>query len=215
MASTTTRPRARWSHLVATAVGLSAVLLVALTNGASATGNEKSKGHDQPIPHSVIKQLHALKYQQAIAQAKADITQRQAVYGLLFNGDGPKGPDRAKWGDEIFTPESPFIAYDPELAILPDQTFYSRQPLIDKEVARQPTVWPNTENLNGSMHYMYTPFFDEVTPTTAKTRTPAMIVNAVKGTRTVNTITLCVYHDTWKKTPDGWRKTESKWYRIS
>jgi hypothetical protein len=194
--------------LGAASLGAAAPLVAAFPTAAPAAAR------DDTSSNGVAQRLAQLEYDQAIAVAKQEITERQALYGLLFNGDGPHGPDRAKWGDEIFTPESPFIAYDPNLEILPLQTFMSRQGLIDMEVNRQPKVWPTTSP-NGSMHYMYNVVFDEITLTDARTRTPAMIVSAVKGTRVVNTITLCVYHDAWAKTADGWRKTSSSWYRLS
>jgi hypothetical protein len=188
-------------------LGVAAPLVAAMPSVASAKDDTSASG--------VAHRLAQLEHDQAIAVAKQEITERQALYGLLFNGDGPHGPDRATWGDEIFTAESPFIAYDPNLEILPLQTFPSRQGLIEMEVNRQPKVWPNTASANGSMHYMYNVVFDEISLTDARTRTPAMIVSAVKGTRVVNTITLCVYHDVWANTADGWRKTSSTWYRLS
>jgi hypothetical protein len=194
--------------LGAASLGVAAPLVAAFPTGASAASVDTS-------PNGVAHRLAQLEYDQAIAVAKLKITERQALYGLLFNGDGLHGPDRAKWGDEIFTAESPFIAYDPNLQIPPLQTFPSREGLIAMEVAREPKIWPNTASANGSMHYMYNVVFDEITLTEAKTRTPAMIVSAVKGTRVVNNITLCVYHDEWTNTVDGWRKTSSTWYRLS
>jgi hypothetical protein len=193
--------------LGAASLGAAAPLVAALPSTAWAKQDSS--------PEGVAHRLAQLEYDEAIAVANQKITERQALYGLLYNGDWPHGPDRAKWGDEIFTPESPFIAYDPNLEILPLQTFYTRPGLIDMEVNRQPKVWPNTASANGSMHYMYKFVFDEISLTEAKTRTPAMIVSAVKGTRVVNTITLCVYHDEWANTADGWRKTSSTWYRLS
>ena len=197
--------------LGAASLGAAAPLVAAFPTSATASASASADTSSNGLAH----RLAQLEYDQAIAVAKQEITERQALYGLLFNGDGPHGPDRAKWGDEIFTPESPFIAYDSNLEILPLQTFMSRQGLIDMEVNRQPKVWPNTASPNGSMHYMYNVVFDDITLTDARTRTPAMIVSAVKGTRVVNTITLCVYHDAWTKTADGWRKTSSTWYRLS
>jgi hypothetical protein len=64
------------------------------------------------------------------------------------------------------------------------------------------------------MHYMFPPTFKSINLTHAVTITPSMSVNANKNSQTVNSITIRVYHDVWKHTPQGWRKTESTWYRL-
>jgi hypothetical protein len=155
-----------------------------------------------------------LRYDEDIAEAKLEITQQQSLYGLLFNGDGPHGPDRVLWGKQIFTGDGPFLAYDSSLQLIPSQSFAHMSDEIASAVATQPATWPNTSNPNGSMHYMFAPVFRSITPTTAVTDTPSMSVNAVKGSQQVNTVTIRVYHDTWVKTSDGWRKTTSTWYRL-
>lgn len=155
-----------------------------------------------------------LKYDEAIDEAKLEITQQQSLYGLLFNGDGPDGPNRTLWGTQIFTGDGPFLAYDSNLQLIASQSFAHMSDEIASAVATQPTTWPDTTNPNGSMHYMFAPVFRSITLTTAVTDTPSMSVNAVKGTQKVNTITIRVYHDTWVKTADGWRKTTSTWYRL-
>jgi hypothetical protein len=149
-----------------------------------------------------------------IEEAKQEITQQQSLYGLLFNGDGPQGPNRVLWGKQIFTGDGPFLAYDSNDQLIPTQSFQHMKDEIADAVATQPTTWPDTTNPNGSMHYMFAPVFRSINLTTAVTDTPSMSVNAVKGTQTVNTITIRVYHDTWKKTAAGWRKTTSTWYRL-
>jgi SnoaL-like domain len=155
-----------------------------------------------------------LRYNEAIDEDKLEITQQQSLYGLLFNGDGPDGPNRVAWGQQIFTGDGPFLAYDSNLQLIPNQSFAHMSDEIASAVATEPTTWPDTSNPNGSMHYMFAPVFRSITLNTAVTDTPSMSVNAVKGTQKVNTITIRVYHDTWVKTADGWRKTTSTWYRL-
>jgi hypothetical protein len=217
---------------LALAVGMCIALLMA-TSRTPASADSHSRGGSSP--QSVQAQLDRLqagqerleaaqrasagveaklRYDEAIDQAKLEITQQQSLYGLLFNGDGPHGPDRVLWGKQIFTGDGPFLAYDANVQLIPSQSFDHMSDEIASAVASQPATWPNTSNPNGSMHYMFAPVFRSITLTTAVTDTPSMSVNAVKGSQQVNTITIRVYHDTWVKTPDGWRKTTSTWYRL-
>jgi hypothetical protein len=196
------------------AIGIGAMLIVTSTTAASVR-----PAHEASLPRGVEQQISKLQYAQTIEEAKQDITQAQSLYGLLFNGNGPKGPDRVAWGKDIFVGNGPFNAYDANLQLIPSQSFAHMKDEIAGAVATQPTTWPNTANANGSMHYMFAPVFDSITATTAVTDTPSMSVNAVKGSQVVNTLTIRVYHDTWVKTKDtsvdgGWRKTTSTWYRL-
>jgi hypothetical protein len=155
-----------------------------------------------------------LSYAEQIDAAKQSITQQQSLYGLLFNGDGPQGPNRVLWGKQIFTGEGPFLAYDANDQLIPSQSFQHMKDEIADAVATQPSTWPDTSNPDGSMHYMFAPVFRHINLKTAVTDTPSMSVNATKGTQTVNTLTIRVYHDVWKNTKNGWRKTASTWYRL-
>jgi hypothetical protein len=181
------------------------------TTAAGASAQPKSHGS---VPRGIQNQLNQLEYNQKIDAAKLAITEKQSQYGLLFNGDGPHGPDRVKWGKQIFTGEGAFLAYDANLNLIPAQSFAHFKDEIADAVATQPATWPNTASANGSMHYMFAPVFDKITPTTATTDTPSMSVSGVKGTAAVNSVTIRVYHDTWKLTKAGWRKTASTWYRL-
>jgi hypothetical protein len=197
----------RFAQLAAVVLGATALVLAALAPGASAK-------NDHHVPHGVAQRLAALEADQAISEAKLEITEQQSLYGLLFNGDGPHGPDRQKWGDQIFTGNKPFLAYDANNQLIPSQSFAHMRDEIAGAVASQPKIWPNTENPNGSMHFMFAPVFDKITPTRAVTRTPSVSISGEKGTAKVNTATIRVYHDTWKKTSAGWRKVTSTWYRL-
>ncbi len=71
-------------------------------------------------------------------------------------------------------------------------------------------------------HYNVATYFDEVTATTAKVRTTATMLSVTKrkpegcakvgdeacGGRAVR-VTAFTYHDTFTKTPDGWKKSYS------
>jgi hypothetical protein len=205
----TTQGWPRTGLLAGVVVGCAALVIAAATTAASA-----HPAHQPAVPQGLAQQISKLQTAQAIEQAKQDITEQQSEYGLLFNGDGPNGPDRVKWGKQIFTGNGPFLAYDSNDQLIPSQSFAHFSEEIADAVATQPTTWPDTSNPNGSMHYMFAPVFDSITTTTAVTDTPSMSVNAVKGAQTVNTLTIRVYHDTWKKTGGTWKKTASTWYRL-
>jgi SnoaL-like domain len=226
-------PRGRLRTMFGVALGVCACVTILM-----ATSRTPASAHPGPrdsVPRSVQLQLSRLevgqrrleaaqqasaateaelKYDEAIAEDKLEITQQQSLYGLLFNGDGPDGPNRVLWGQQIFTGDGPFLAYDSNLQLIPSQSFTHMSDEIASAVATQPATWPDTSNPNGSMHYMFAPVFRSITLDTAVTDTPSMSVNAVKGTQKVNSITIRVYHDTWVKTAEGWRKTTSTWYRL-
>lgn len=226
-------PRSRARAIVSVGLGICAyVALLLVTSQTPASAHSRQPFTGPGAVQLQLSQLEAgqrrleaaqqasavteakLKYGEEIAEDKLEITQQQSLYGLLFNGDGPDGPNRVLWGQQIFTGDGPFLAYDSALQLIPSQSFAHMSDEIASAVATQPTTWPNTSNPNGSMHYMFAPVFRSITLNTAVTDTPSMSVNAVKGTQTVNTITIRVYHDTWVKTPEGWRKTTSTWYRL-
>jgi hypothetical protein len=194
-------------------VALGCVAVVIASTGA-ASAHPAPTSHQSRASQGLERQISKLEAAQNIEAAKQDITQQQSEYGLLFNGDGPHGPDRVKWGKQIFTGNGPFLAFDSNDQLIASQSFAHFSQEIAAAVATQPTTWPDTSNPNGSMHYMFAPVFDSITATTAVTDTPSMSVNAVKGTQKVNTLTIRVYHDTWKKTAAGWKKTASTWYRL-
>jgi len=211
----------RFGQLGVLVIGAGAVLVATTTTAASAQPSQVSHGssHESSSLRQLEQRVDNLENAQAITQAKAFITEAQSRYGLLFNGNGPQGPDRVTWGKDIFTGDGAFLAYDANLNLIPSQSFAHMKDEIATAVATQPATWPNTASANGSMHYMFAPVFDKITATTAVTDTPSMSVNAVKGSQTVNTLTIRVYHDTWVKTKDtavdgGWRKVTSTWYRL-
>jgi hypothetical protein len=187
--------------------------LVAGTAVAASANSGNAKSGDRSVL-ALEKRISDLEYTQTIQEAKLEITEQQSRYGLLFNGDGPNGPDRAAWGEQIFTGDGPFLAYDSNLQLIPSQSFDHMKDEIAAAIATQPTTWPDPTRPNGSMHYMFAPVFKSISPTDAVTDTPSVSLSGVKGTAAPVSITIRVYHDVWKHTKDGWRKTTSTWYRL-
>ena len=191
-------------------IGTVIVVGVAVMLGTTAVSASAQSGENNGLEQRV----EALEQQQQTAADKLAITQQLADYGLLFNGDGPHGPDRAKWGEQMFTGDGSFLAFDANLNVDTPKNFTNIKDEIASAIAGQPAVWPNTANPNGSMHYVFNPVFESLTATTAVTDSQSMIVNAVKGTSKVNTIKIAVYHDTWRKTNGVWKKVVSTWYEL-
>jgi ketosteroid isomerase-like protein len=54
-------------------------------------------------------------------------------------------------------------------------------------------------------HFQSGTLFDELTPTTARTRTMLLVTHQHGMDRTPRPTRSGVYHDEWRKTPDGWR----------
>lgn len=196
----------RFGKLGAAVFACAALLVATQSTGASAQNGD--------APNGIAARLATLEYAQAIDQAKLEITAKQSQYGLLFNGDGPNGPQRALWGTEIFTGDEPFLAYDYNNQLIARQSFQHMSDEIADAVRSQPAVWPNPNSANGSMHFMFAPVFDSITPTEAVTRTPSVSLSGEKGTAIAKTATIRVYWDHWIKTDAGWRKTTSTWYRL-
>jgi hypothetical protein len=171
-------------------------------------------GHERSAQRRVTTAEKKLSYNQRIEAAKQAITEQDSLYGLLFNGNGPQGPRRALWGRKIFTGEGPFLAYNWNNELIQSQSFTHMKEEIADAVETQPSTWPDPTSSKGSMHYMFPPTFKMINLKKAVTVTPSMSVNANKNSQTVNSITIRVYHDVWMHTPQGWRKTESTWYRL-
>jgi hypothetical protein len=145
------------------------------------------------------------------------INQKLALYTLLADGDGIRKMDARAMADQIFTPDAVFENYsqDGKLGI-------SRN---GREVIyRMATEHAMPANAPiADRHYNVSTYFDVVTPTMAKTRTIAIVLNATKnmigpdcaksgedacGGKLVHAYTF-TYHDTWVKTADGWQKSHS------
>jgi len=208
--------RVRQTSRTAQLAAIALVCAAAIVGGSAMTASANSAaggGNDGGLP-ALQARVEKLEYTQGIQEAKLEITEKQSEYGLLFNGDGPNGPNRALWGSEIFTGDGPFLAYDSNLKLIPSQSFEHMRDEIASAIATQPSTWPDPSKPNGSMHYMMAPVFKSISLTDAVTDTPAVSLSGVKGTAAPVSITIRVYHDVWKHTDVGWRKVTSTWYRL-
>ena len=144
-----------------------------------------------------------------------EIQQKLVLYGLYADGDGPGGSPRnlRKLADTLMTADVVSEIY----------LVKGGPPLILKGrevVAATPAeVPPEIAKAIGGRHYLVGVVFDEVTPTTVKTRTPAVYFDATKNIlgpdcrkagkdacaqKPVKTV-MWVYHMTWTKTSHGWQ----------
>lgn len=144
-----------------------------------------------------------------------EIRQKLVLYGLYADGDGPGGSPRdlRKLADTLMTPDVVSEIYlvkgGPPL-ILEGREIVANTP---------PEVATERAKAIGGRHYLIGAVFDEVTPTTVRTRTPAVYFDATKnliGTdcrklgedscaqKPVKTV-MWVYHMTWRRTQQGWQ----------
>jgi hypothetical protein len=146
-----------------------------------------------------------------------DIRQQIILYGLLADGDGISHKDVRTLADKTLMPD---VVTD---IVLPNGQNISHTITSEAVVASTPKP---VDRPAAGRHFMVSTYFDAVTPTTAKTRTTTLYIEAIKDTgpgcetqgpdacggRVTHAVTL-VYHDSWKKTPDGWKKIKSTLYR--
>jgi hypothetical protein len=147
-----------------------------------------------------------------VLAAKDDILENWAAFAFLISGDGVTD-GRAQWADHTFTSDVKWKWYD--------ATGNLRMEANGIDEMRLPPM--------GAAHSSFaqvpmTIKYDEITPTTAKTRTVVMYVNVPKSTlkgqpdgvpgfsRGVPQVALGVYHDTWRKENGRWKKSESILY---
>ena len=144
-----------------------------------------------------------------------DIRQRLVLYGLYADGDGPGGRPRnlRRLADTLMTAdvvsEIHLVTGGAPLIFTGRELVANTPPEVDPEIAA--TI--------GGRHYLFSPVFDEVTPTRVVTRTPAVYFDATKnlygskcrmmgkdacGQKPVKTV-MWIYEMTWVKTPDGWQ----------
>ncbi len=137
--------------------------------------------------------------------AESEIRNKIAKYGLLVDGDEENPRDFQAMGVEEFGPD-----------VMVQGKKFTREQLVKQSEAE--TFDPNLEG----RHMLLSTYFDELTPTTAKTRTSAMYLIVTKkmqgapcskavpdacGGRVVYS-SMWIYHHVWNKTPDGWRIVE-------
>jgi hypothetical protein len=186
---------------------LSAALMLALV-GFFAVATVAAIGRNGHASEAALSPIDRLVAEDAIRQ-------QIALYELLADGDGEQPKDIAALADRIMAP-----------AIVND-VYYSNGDLKAHSVGRDPVkatrAAPSASPV-AVKHFLVSTYFDEITPTTAKTRTTAMRVHVTKnllgadcqkagedacGGR-VTHLVLFIYHDSWTKTPDGWEKTQSR-----
>jgi hypothetical protein len=145
--------------------------------------------------------------------AEDDIRQKIALYGLYADGDGADGRPR-----DLKT-----LAYD---LMTPDvvseiHTAQGGPPKVlagrDVVAKSPPENDPELAHRVAGRHYLFSTVFDDVSATTAHTRTASVYFDATKNTggvdcaktndcagKPVKTI-MWVYQMTWRKTPEGWQ----------
>jgi hypothetical protein len=152
--------------------------------------------------------------------AKDQIREQLGQYTLLLDGDGLTR-DPNKWAEKLFTEDATFQSIGPD-----GQLLHGAKGLVGRaEIARTfgggpprtgTSARPPADPTRPQMvfrHYPVDLVFDELTPTSAKTRTSTIIMTGPRNYVTPNPPTvnpaLVVYHDTWQKTADGWKKSNS------
>ncbi len=146
---------------------------------------------------------------------KDEINDKITLYALYADGDGPGGNPRnlKKMAETIMTPDivsEIYLSKGGEPKIMKGR---------DHITNTAPEVQSEFAKVVVGRHYLVSTVFDEITPTTVKTRTPAVYFDSssnqvgppctkpeetVCGGKPIKTI-MWVYHMTWTKTPDGWQ----------
>ena len=141
------------------------------------------------------------------AIARESIREALAQYSMLLDGDGV-APDARKWADKLFTADAVFESHYPDGA---QQIRLEGREAIFKTFGR-----PGSPEV-AARHFMVNTVFDELTPTTAKTRTSALIQvskrdqdcakkkGILNGGQSVLSAIL-VYHDSWVLEGGEWKK---------
>ncbi|MCB2106276.1 MAG: nuclear transport factor 2 family protein [Rhodobacteraceae bacterium] len=147
--------------------------------------------------------------------AQNAITQQITLYTLLVDGDGVNKPDPRTWADRLFTDDAVFEIYGANGKMRSRQ---SGREEIYQGLVNNPAL---PEGVFGR-HFNVATYFDELTPSTAKVRTVTTMVTGTQskptgceklgdegcGGRAIR-VTGFVYHDTFTKTPEGWKKSYS------
>jgi len=150
-------------------------------------------------------------------QAREEIRQQLVLYGLLAEGDGVNPRNTDALMDRIMSPD-----------VLSEQYFSDGTPAFpprrgrgDNKKYSQP---PRDLTQIGEQHYTLGIYFDELTPTTARTRSQHMFLTVWKdvphdGCKTecggiIKHLQMNNYFDTWQKTPQGWLKVKTVIHTI-
>jgi hypothetical protein len=144
-----------------------------------------------------------------------EIRQKLVLYALYADGDGPGGRPRnlRALADTLMTPDvvsEVHLVTGGEPAIFTGREIVARTP---------PEIPPELAATVGGRHYLFSPVFDEVTPSRVVTRTPAIYFDATKklhgaecrtmgpdacGQKPLKTV-MWIYEMSWRKTPQGWQ----------
>jgi hypothetical protein len=185
--------------------GLSRARFTALTLvlAVTAAGAAFSGWTSQPQAAGAMSVLDQL-------QAKEEIRQQLVAYGLYAEGDGLHPRDTDAISEKIMAPDA-----------VSQQFFYDGTPQTPPR-RRDPRVKPAPQERDlstvGMEHLSLGIYYDEVTPTTAVTRSQHMYIwvsknmpgdpcNFVCGGQ-LKHIQLNNYFDNWIKTPQGWLKSK-------
>jgi hypothetical protein len=147
--------------------------------------------------------------------AEDEIRQKVALFALYADGDGEKPKDVRALADQLLTPDV-VVEVISGLGVSQSRTVGR-----DAVVAATAPALPNQPT--AGRHFVVATYFDDITPSTAHTRTTALYVNVTRnmvgadcqkagldacGGRVVRSV-LLVYHDTWVKGDAGWQKSHS------
>ena len=144
--------------------------------------------------------------------AEDDIRQQLALYALLADGDGISPKDIDTLATKITAPDVVTEIFPADGG--PPTHTVGRAAVIGP----RPTGTPPPPT-NVSRHYLVDTYFDEITPTTARTRTTSVHFNLTKNLvgkdclqrgagacgGQVNKVTMWTYHMRWVKNADGWQ----------
>jgi hypothetical protein len=146
--------------------------------------------------------------------ARESIREALAQYSMLLDGDGV-APNYRKWADDLFTADAVFVLKYPNGV---DQERYEGREAVFKRFGRAGSP------ASAGRHFMVNTVFDEVTPTSAKTRTSALIQvsqrdtecekkpGGLNGGKPIVSF-IIVYHDTWVLDGGAWKKKLSVLHR--
>lgn len=155
---------------------------------------------------------------------KDQIREAWAQYTLMHQGDGLTD-EGDKWADRSFTPDAIFQVYSNDGRKLREYRGLEEIRKYNSASIASQGPWKQTPG----KHLPIITAYDEVTPTTAKTRTVLVDItverSTVKGVPDTapgmkapgvpSSVGLAVYHDTWKKQGDVWKKSESILYAAN
>lgn len=144
------------------------------------------------------------------------IRQQIALYGLLADGDGKNPASIRQLADKILAPD---VVTD-----MVDAHGKNILHTVGREAVVSSTHVRDTQGPVAIRHNFVSTYFDEVTPTTAKTRSLILFVALTKDGVAPKCLTggSCesplkgagsyIYHDEWRKTADGWQKSHATIY---